>query len=201
MARLAGGGLGLSTRGRCTGGSRTSPTPRRSPDSPGRMARVRPICLHRYRHHVQRVPMIALRLDGCRLRKGLSRMKPSALGLDGWSLANLRSLPNRLLGWLADLLREVERLGKWPARLAEGYTALITKEGPPMLRDGNPDVKVPGQRHHCRHRWRILVGGEGGGVVYLSLSTHHREGGVGLPYIWVQGTPAVVWRVAGFFRP
>ena len=70
-----------------------------------------------------------------------------------------------------------------------------------MLRDGNPDVKVPGQRHHCRHRWRILVEGEGGGVVYLSLSTHHREGGVGLPYIWVQGTPAVVWRVAGFFRP
>ena len=37
----------------------------------------------------------------------------------------------RLLGWLADLLREVERLGKWLTRLAEGYTALIPKEGPP----------------------------------------------------------------------
>ena len=36
-----------------------------------------------------------------------------------------------LLGWVADLLREVERLGKWPARMAEGYTALIPKEGPP----------------------------------------------------------------------
>ena len=58
-------------------------------------------------------------------------MKPSALGLDGWSLADLRSLPDRLPGWLADLLREVERLGKWPTRLAEGYTALIPKEGPP----------------------------------------------------------------------
>ena len=58
-------------------------------------------------------------------------MKPLAQGLDGWSLADLRSLPDRLLGWLADLLREVERLGKWPARLAEGYTALIPKEGPP----------------------------------------------------------------------
>ena len=58
-------------------------------------------------------------------------MKPSALGLDGWSPADLRSLPDRLLGWLADLLREVERLGKWPARLAEGYTVLIPKEGPP----------------------------------------------------------------------
>ena len=86
--------------------------------------------LHWYGHHVRGVPMIASRLDGCRLRNGLSCMKPSALGLDGGSLADLRSLPDRLLGWLADLLREVERLGKWPARLAEGYTALIPKEGP-----------------------------------------------------------------------
>ena len=75
--------------------------------------------------------MIASRLDGPCLHKGLSRMKPSALAQDGWSLADPRSFPDRLLGWLADLLREVERLGKWPTRLAEGYTALITKEGPP----------------------------------------------------------------------
>ena len=87
--------------------------------------------LCRYGHHVRRVPMIASQLDGPRLRKGLSRMKPSALGLDGWSLADLRSLPDRLLGWLADPLREVERLGKWPTRLAKGYTALISKEGLP----------------------------------------------------------------------
>ena len=38
--------------------------------------------LRRYGHHVRRVPMIASQLDGTRLRKGLSRMKPSALGLD-----------------------------------------------------------------------------------------------------------------------
>ena len=75
--------------------------------------------------------MIVSRLNGPRLRKGLSCMKPLALGLDGWSMANLHSLPDRLLGWLADLLREVERLGKWPARVAEGYTALVPKEGPP----------------------------------------------------------------------
>ena len=54
--------------------------------------------LRRYSCHVRRVPMIASQLDGPRLRKGLSRMKPSALGLDGWSLADLRSLPDRLLG-------------------------------------------------------------------------------------------------------
>ena len=87
--------------------------------------------LRRYGHHVRRVPMLASQLDGPRLRKGLSRMKPSALGLDGWSLADRRSLSDRLLGRLADLLRAVERTGKWPARLAEGYTALIPKEGPP----------------------------------------------------------------------
>ena len=54
--------------------------------------------LRRYGHHVRRVPMIASRLDGPRLRKGLSRMKPLALGLGGWSLADLHSLPDRLLG-------------------------------------------------------------------------------------------------------
>ena len=75
--------------------------------------------------------MSASQLDGPRLRKGLSRMKPSALGLHGWGLADLRSLPDRQLGWLAHLLREVERLGKWPTRLAEGYTAVMPKEGPP----------------------------------------------------------------------
>ena len=62
--------------------------------------------------------MIASQVDGRRRRKGLSCIKPSVLGLDGRSLADLRSLPDTLPGSLADLLREVERLGKWPARLA-----------------------------------------------------------------------------------
>ena len=51
--------------------------------------------------------------------------------VDRWSLADLRSVPARLPGWLAGLVREMERLGKWPTWLAEGYTALIPKEGPP----------------------------------------------------------------------
>ena len=149
-----------SERGPCIAGSRTSPTPppvtfltRPDGTAPASLAEMdgllqdawRPInrkyatdpepdplaFLRRYGHHVRRVPMLATQLDGPRLRKGLPRMKPSALGLDGWSLGDLRSLPERVLGWLADLLREVERRGKWPARLAEGYTALIPKEGPP----------------------------------------------------------------------
>ena len=87
--------------------------------------------LPRYGHHVRRVPMIASQLYRPGLRKGLSHMKPSALGLDWWSLADLRSLLNRLLCWLADLLREVEHVGTWLTRLAEGYMALIPKKGPP----------------------------------------------------------------------
>ena len=94
--------------------------------------------LRRYGKHGRRLPMVASLPDGCRLRKGLSRMKPWALGLDGWSLVDLCSLPDRLLSWLADLLWEVERLGKWPARLAEGYMALIPKKGPPGPMNNRP---------------------------------------------------------------
>ena len=62
-------------------------------------------------------------------------------------------------------------------------TCLTASPEQAVWRNDNPDVKVPDERHHCRHRRRILVEGAGGGVVYLSMSTHHREGGVGLPYV------------------
>ena len=63
---------------------------------------------------------------------------------------------------------------------------------------GSRHVKGAG-RHHCRHRWRLLMTAEG--PVYVSLSTHHREGGQALPYLWVQEWPALVWRVAAMFAP
>ena len=46
---------------------------------------------------------------------------------------------------------------------------------------GSSNVKGPG-RHHCRQRWRLLMTE---GPVYLSRSTHHREGGQALPCVWV----------------
>ena len=49
--------------------------------------------LHRYGKHVRRVPMVTLLLDGHRLRKGCSRMKPAPLGLDGWTSAPSRQAP------------------------------------------------------------------------------------------------------------
>ena len=50
----------------------------------------------------------------------------------------------------------------------------------------------------CRHRRRLLPGE---GPVFLSLSTHHREGGLALPYLWIQGRPALVCQVASMFAP
>ena len=41
----------------------------------------------------------------------------------------MRSLPLRLLDWLAELLTLVEVTGRWPEVLARGYTALIPKPG------------------------------------------------------------------------
>ena len=52
--------------------------------------------LRHYGHHVRRVPMVASQLTCRRLRRGLVRMHPSALGVDGWSLPDLRSLPDQL---------------------------------------------------------------------------------------------------------
>ena len=75
-------------------------------------------------------PDVASLQDGRRLRKGLSHMKPSAFGVDGWSLADLQCLSDRLLSWPADLLRGWSTLA-CDRRPAEGYTALIPKEGPP----------------------------------------------------------------------
>ena len=67
--------------------------------------------LRAYGHHIWCVPMVASQLTGPQLQQGLARMHPSALSLDGWSLADLRSLLDTLLGWLADLLQEVDCRG------------------------------------------------------------------------------------------
>ena len=93
--------------------------------------------LRAYGRHIRRVPMHLQPLTGEKLCRRLRRMKPSALGLDGWSLGDLRALP-RGLHWLAALLRLVEDQGCWPARLAEGYTALVPKDGPPGALNTHP---------------------------------------------------------------
>ena len=94
--------------------------------------------LRAYGRHIPRVPMHLQPLTGERLCRRLRRMKPSALGLDGWSLGDLRALPRGLLNWLAALLRVVEDHACWPARLAVVYTALMPKDGPPGALNTRP---------------------------------------------------------------
>ena len=77
-----------------------------------------------------------------------------------------------------------------------GRLRIVPDQG--LTTRGSPDVKVAGQKHHCRHRWRLLLEE---GPIFLSLSTHHREGGQALPYLWIQGRPALVRRVAAMFAP
>ena len=51
-----------------------------------------------YGHHVHR--MLAKPVTGDCLRLYLMAMRPSSMGLDGWSLQDLRVLPHRALEWL-----------------------------------------------------------------------------------------------------
>ena len=88
--------------------------------------------------------------------------------------------------------------GEAPAVLRDAtFDILRTVPHQGFTTRGSTDVKVLGQKHCC-HRWRLL---RGGGPVFLSLSTHHREGGLALAYLWIQGRPALVWRVASMFAP
>ena len=83
----------------------------------------------KYGHVLHRVPMLAKQLTGPYLRRRLMAMRPSAMGLDGSSLQDLRALPDWVLHWLAQLLALIEEVGQWPALLAQGYTSLIPKPG------------------------------------------------------------------------
>ena len=83
----------------------------------------------KYGHLLYRVPVLAKQLTGPYLRRRLMAMRPSAMGLDGWSLEDLQALPDRVLNWLAQLLTLIVEVGRWPTLLAQGYTSLIPKPG------------------------------------------------------------------------
>jgi ribonuclease HI len=65
------------------------------------------------------------------VRSLLRRMpRRKAVGLDGWSVAELRLLPDELLAWCAELLETVERTGTWPEALRRPEGLLLPKGGP-----------------------------------------------------------------------
>ena len=52
------------------------------------------------------------------VRSLLRRMpRRKAVGLDGWSVPELRLLPDEILAWMAEMLEVVERTGRWPEDL------------------------------------------------------------------------------------
>ena len=64
----------------------------------------------RFGQYVQRVPMRLADLTAADLRRTLgSQSSKSAAGMDGWRVAELKALPDFLLGQLAALLNAVER--------------------------------------------------------------------------------------------
>ena len=89
-----------------------------------------------YRRHVKHGPMKARELTGDVLLQRARKMGvKTANGLDLWSIKLLKRLPAPFWDALAELLRVVERTGRWPERVAEGFTSWVPKgegEGDPM---------------------------------------------------------------------
>ena len=62
------------------------------------------------------------------MAKRLKEMaQDTATGLDGWSAKDLKVMQPQMWDMLAAILRLVEQTGVWPARLAEGFIALVPK--------------------------------------------------------------------------
>ena len=89
-----------------------------------------------YGHHVKHNPMKARVLTGDVLLQRARKMGvKTANGLDLWSIKPLKGLQAPFWDAPAEMLREVERTGRWPERVAEGFTSLVPKgegEGDPM---------------------------------------------------------------------
>ena len=86
------------------------------------------VFMNRYRTHIRCSPMAARRLDAQTLHARARKMgEKTANGIDLWSIRLLKRLPGLFRDKLADLLRVVEATGKWPDRVAEGFTSLVSK--------------------------------------------------------------------------
>ena len=81
--------------------------------------------MQEYRHHVRHSAMKARMLTGDVLLQRARKMGvKTANGLDLWSIGLLKRLPTPFWDALAELVRMVERTGKWPDRVA-GFTSLV----------------------------------------------------------------------------
>ena len=88
-----------------------------------------------FRRHVKHSPMKARVLTGDVLLQRARKMgMNTANRIDLWSIRLLKRLPAPFWDALAELLRVVESTGRWPERVAEGFTSSVPKgeEGDPM---------------------------------------------------------------------
>ncbi len=111
--------------------------------------------------------------DGLLVREVLFSMKTGkAVGLDGWTISELRQLPPFLLQWLAELFNLVEELGRWPFQLASPEGVLLPKGGTEDPLDRRPvwllsmpyKVWAAGRARHLSHwfsSWAHPDGGQG----------------------------------------
>ena len=85
---------------------------------------------HYNRYMFRRVPMHAPPLTADYLRRALLEGGASAAGLDAWSYHDLRQAIEwqpRCLDIIADLGNLIERTGRWPDVLLDGFVCLIDK--------------------------------------------------------------------------
>ena len=84
--------------------------------------------MNKYRQHIRGSPMEARQLNAQTLQAKARKMgEKTANGIDIWSIRLLKRLPRVFWDRLADLLRAVEATGRWPDRVAEGFTSLVPK--------------------------------------------------------------------------
>ena len=70
-------------------------------------------------------------LTGAALHQAFKDAVPGAAGLDAWALEDLRQVTiwqPRCWNLLASFLHKVERTGKWPDALLDGFVALTVKD-------------------------------------------------------------------------
>ena len=62
---------------------------------------------------------------------------------------------------------------------------------------GSPEIKPQDERHHCRHKYRVVFRER---VVFLTLSRHRQHWARRLSYPFVPGTLAPVLAMARLFQ-
>ena len=98
----------------------------------------------RFGAYIPENPMTAEPLTPARLRATLDKMDAkSSLGADSWSVAELRLLPDALLGRLCSLFDLIEETGRWPEDLCLGIISPLLKDAElPMTADNTRPITV-----------------------------------------------------------